>query len=414
MERADVVVVGAGVAGLNAALTLARARRDVRVFEAGEDVGGRVRTDEVDGMLLDRGFQIVLPGYPHLRRVVDLSALDLRSFHRGIAVREGAHVRTLGDPRMGIGALGDLANTRVVSAADWVALAAMSARDLFSPGQTLKRAEERTSARELARRGLSERGVENVLRPFLSGVFLESELDTSSRFFHLVWRSFLRAAPALPARGMAAIPRQMAARLPSGALELNSEVSRIESGRVHVRGGNVVQARCVVVATDATCAGALLPELRVPTWNASTTYYFRSEVPPLRGPLLLLGGPGGPVVNSVVLNQVANTYAPPDRALIAASTLGTPNSPREHEKHVRTHLAELYGTETASWELVATYPVERALPRMTAPHPLRRSTRVDNGLYVCGDHRDTSSLQGALASGHRAARAVLQDLDSGR
>ena len=414
MERADVVVVGAGLAGLNAARTLTRAGRDVRVLEAGDDVGGRVRTDEVDGMLLDRGFQIVLPAYPHLRRVVDVPALDLRAFHRGLALREGAHLRTLGDPRIGLGALGDLASTRAVTAADRAVLAGMSARDLLSAGRALKRAEERTTARELKRQGLSERGVENVLRPFLSGVFLESELDTSSRFFHLVWRSFLRAAPALPARGMAAVPRQMAARLPSGVLQLNSEVSRIEAGRVHVRDGDTVQARSVVVAADSTRAGALLPQLRVPAWNATTTYYFRCEAPPLRGPLLLLGGSGGPVVNSVVLNQVAETYAPPGCALVAASTLGVPDSPRDREKQVRTHLAELYDTETASWELVATYPVERALPRMTAPHPLRRSTRVDNGLYVCGDHRDTSSLQGALASGHRAARAVLQDLDGGR
>lgn len=408
----DVVVVGAGLAGLNAALTLTRAGRDVRVFEASDDVGGRVRTDEVDGMLLDRGFQIVLPAYPQLRRVADMSALDLRAFHRGLAVREGARLRTLGDPRIGAGTLRDLASTRVVNLADCAVLAAMSTRDLLSAGRTLKHAEERTTARELARCGLSERAVEHVLRPFLSGVFLESELDTSSRFFHLVWRSFLRAAPALPARGMSAVPRQMAARLPSGALKLNSETSQIASGRVHLRDGDTVQARSVVVATDATRAQVLLPELRVPNWNATTTYYFRCGVPPLRGALMLLGSPEGPVVNSVVLNQVADTYAPPGHALVAASTLGTPEVPREHEKQVRNHLAKLYATETASWELVATYPIEHAVPSMPAPHPLRRSTRIGSGVYVCGDHRDTGSVQGALASGHRAARDVLDDLDS--
>jgi len=227
METADVVIVGAGLAGLSAANLLAGAGLDVVVWEASDDVGGRVRTDEVDGFRLDRGFQVLLPSYPEIRRQVDLPALAPHPFFRGLILRGGVQSTVLGDPSGGLDVLGGLMPGRALRMSDLVRLAAITTRDaLGSPG-TLIAGPERTTRTELLARGVSTEAIDDVLRPFLRGVFLEDELVTSSRFFHLVWRSFASRAPVLPALGMAALPRQLASRLRPGTVALNRPAGEI-------------------------------------------------------------------------------------------------------------------------------------------------------------------------------------------
>jgi predicted NAD/FAD-dependent oxidoreductase len=82
---------------------------------------------------------------------------------------------------------------------------------------------------------------------------------------------------------------------------------------------------------------------------------------------------------------------------------------RWDEPAVRSRLAVLYDVPTGEWEHVSTYDLPQALPAMPAPHDFRKPVRHGD-VFVCGDHRDTSSIQGALVSGERAAVAVLDDL----
>ncbi|GAA3989985.1 NAD(P)/FAD-dependent oxidoreductase [Allokutzneria multivorans] len=400
--------MGAGLAGLSAAEVLASAGVEVQVLEASDEVGGRVRTDVVDGYRLDRGFQILCPAYPEVRTRVDLRALQPKAFDSGVLVSKDGRTHALTDPRTGPDAWREVFAQRVLGAGDLAALAALAGRDVFADERTLVTSHDRATRAELARWTVSGAAVDAVLRPFLSGVFLEPALETSSRFFHLVLRSFGRAAPVLPAEGMAALPRQLAARLPEGTVRVQTPVAEVTGNGVLLMDGERVTADAVVVATDGSVAAALLPELEPPRWNAVTTWYFSAPEPPLRRPVLVLDGTGGPVVNTVVLSEVADTYAPKDRALIAASVLGAGDT--VDEATVRSHLARLYGVDTGSWETVARYAIPRALPAMPAPHRLRKPVRLGDRRYVAGDHRDTSSIQGALVSGRRAARAVLADV----
>ncbi|MGW6932643.1 NAD(P)/FAD-dependent oxidoreductase [Lentzea sp. NPDC054927] len=398
-----IVVVGAGLAGLSAALELTAAGAEVTVLEAGDEVGGRVRTDVVDGVRFDRGFQIMLPAYPELERL-DLGPFPLRHLRPGVFVHDNGRHDLLADPRTGSAAWDGMFRQHVLGARDLAALAAFSARDAFGPARPLLIAPDRPTCDELRSLGVTDRALEAVFRPFLSGVFLERELTTSSRFFHLVWRSFARGGAAVPALGMGELPKALAAKLPEGTVQLETVVRAVQDHGVDLEGGGHVAADAVVVATDGTTAARLLPGLAEPRWNGVTTWYFRPPRSPLRDGCLVVDANGGPVVNTAVMSEVSRPYSP-HAPLVQATVLGEAS-----EVDVREHLNRLYGTDTSRWEVLRRYEIERALPSMDAPHRLRQSVRAGGRRYVCGDHRDTSSIQGALHSGRRAARAVLAEV----
>jgi phytoene dehydrogenase-like protein len=408
----DAVVVGAGLSGLVAANRLANAGLTVRVLEESVAPGGRLRTDEVDGFQLDRGFQTVCPSYPALDRELDVPALRLRPFTRGIGIlANGRMHRIAPDP-----SILNTVRSGLLSPRDTVALAGLAARDTISPAGWLKHRADRTTYDELRSAGFTESAVDTLFRPFLSGVYGEDTLNTSGRYFHLLWRCFLRGGAAVPALGIQAIPSQLAGRLREGTIEYGARVTSAQAGVVRLAGNGEIRAAAVVVATDASAAARLVPGLHEPTWYGLSTFYHATTELPDDGPLLLVDAQQPSVIRStVVISAAAPEYAPPDWHLVATSVLGAEGAAADREgteleRRVRARLADLHRTSTAAWELVGSYSIGHALPAMAAPHPLRRRVRLERGLYVCGDHRDTSSIQGALVSGRRAAAAVLADL----
>ncbi|MGW4698340.1 FAD-dependent oxidoreductase [Kitasatospora cineracea] len=403
----DVAVVGAGVAGLACALDLVAAGRRVRLLEASEAVGGRMRTDLRDGFRLDRGFQVFNTSYPQVRRRLDLRPLRLRPFTPGFLLAGPAGRRRVVDPLRRPGLAGDLLAGRVVPPRDAAALGALTVRDALLPAALLRRGRDVPAAVALRGAGVSRATVDGVLRPFLSGVFLEDALATSSRVLHLYWRSLVRGTLALPAAGIGAVPAALAGQLPPGVLELGARVAQVHRDGVLLADGREVAARRVVVAAEPAAAAALLPGLPVPETRSVTTFYHAVERSPLAEPTLLVDS-GRRLLNSVVLSEVVPGCAPRGLSLVSTSVLGT----TAEEGPVRARLADLYGCDTSGWEPLAAYRIPGALPAMPAPHPLTRTTRWAPGRYVCGDHRATGSVQGALASGARAAREVLADLSS--
>jgi len=394
-------VVGAGLAGLACARRLVAAGVGVEVREASDQVGGRVRTDLVDGMLLDRGFQVHNTGYPEAARVLDHAALELRPFAAGALVRIGDRLHRVGDPRRVPGWAVGTVLAPIGSLRDKVLIAVLAARAGLSSPERLLRAPETTTYQALRARGLSDTVIDRFFRPFLSGVFLEEGLDTSSRLFDLVWRSFVRGTQCVPAAGMGALPAQLAAGLPAGVVRLDAPVTRVAAGRV-----DGVDVRAVVVATDPPAA-ARLAGVELPQMRSVTTLYHLAPEPPVREAAIVLDGErSGPVVNTVVLTNAAPSYAP-GRHLVSSSVV----SGDAREPTVRAHLSRLYDVDTGAWEHVATYDVHDALPSQAPPMGgLVKAVRLEPGLYVAGDHRDSASIQGALVSGRRAACAVLADL----
>ncbi|MFC8436700.1 NAD(P)/FAD-dependent oxidoreductase [Streptomyces griseoincarnatus] len=402
----DVIVVGAGLAGLACALDLCRAGRRVALLEASDGVGGRMRTDRRDGFLLDRGFQVFNTSYPQVKRRLDLRSLRLRPFTAGVVAHTSTGPVRLVDPTRESGAAEALTPGRLPGARDLAALAGLTAWDALLPASAVRRRRDGSTSQALKRAGVSDAMVDEILRPFLSGVFLEDRLETSARFFHLVWRSMVRGSLCLPARGVGAVPAQLADGLPDGVLRLGTPVSSLTDDGVLTENGSEIPAGAVVVATEPATAARLLPGLPVPATRTVTTYHHAADASPAVEPVLRVDGTGT-VLNTCVLSQVAPTYAPAGTALVSTSVLGADDPGRE--RTVLQRLAELYGTDTGGWQRLDVRTVQGALPAMAPPWPLSRTTRLGPGRYVCGDHRATGSVQGALASGSRAAREVLAD-----
>ncbi len=239
-------------------------------------------------------------------------------------------------------------------------------------------------------------------------MLLDRELATSSHVLAVILRSFARGRIGVPARGMGALPQAVAAPLPAGSIALRTPVTRVTPGRVRTEAGEIT-CRAVVVAADPPAAATLLPTLDRVRMHAYTTYYHRTETAPLDEPILLLDGDRRELVaNTVVLSHAAPTYAPAGQHLVATSVVGPQPPP---ERVIRGELARLYGRSTADWTHLTTVEVPDALPAAPPPQSrLRKPVALGDGLFVAGDHRDSPSIQGALASGWRTAGAVLDEL----
>ena len=416
MVDTDVVIVGAGVAGLACAATLQAARRDVLVLEAADAVGGRVRTDLCQDFSLDRGFQVLLTAYPTCRRLLDLEALHLGTFQPGARVQLADSDCTITDPfRHPAGILATLM-APVGNIADKLRIARLRHYLTSRPLHAVWSLPNVSTLTFLREWGFSEHIIASFFRPFLAGIFLEPELRTSARMFAFVYSCFSRGHAALPAGGMAAIPIQLESRLPEGSVRLNSRVERVEPGRVTLADGSAVRARTVVVATDGDQVRSWFPRMKARPWTGGTTYYFDAPEPPFRGDRFLwLNASGrGRVTHIAVPSRVAAGYAPPGRHLISATTLDA-----SHPDHgdpaqadaaaIVSELRDWFGSTTSQWRFLRTYRLARSLPRLFPEdiESLETSAQPMEGVHLCGDFLGAGSLEGAMASGITAARRCL-------
>ena len=274
-----------------------------------------------------------------------------------------------------------------------------------------------TTAEALRLEGFSQELIDGFLRPYLGGIFLDPGLETSSRLFAYVFKLFAQGDAALPAAGIEAIPRQVAQSLPAATVRVGVTVETVDRHGVTLAGGERLEAAAVVVATEGTEAARLTGALEAPAARATTCVYFAAERSPLGGePILVLDGEGrGPVNDLCVPSDVAPSYAPPGAALISATILGIPPLGDDAvEGAVRDQLRSWFGAQVGGWRRLAVYRIPFALPAqppavLAAP---QRPVRLRDGLFVCGDHRDTASIQGAMVSGRRAAAAV-RGVDNG-
>lgn len=403
MSDESVVIVGAGLAGLACALTLHRAGRAVTVLEASDGVGGRVRTDAVDGYLLDRGFQVMLTAYPEAHRQLDMDALDFRAFDPGARIQRGASASVIADPFRSPGRAVDSALSTAGTVFDKLRLAMLRRRVRSVHPSQLLRGNDITTAAALRDAGFSDRIIERFFRPLVGGIQLDPELTASRRMFDVIFRMLADGDSAVPAAGMQAIPDQLASALPADAIQFGTAATAVRSGAVETSGGTH-HASTVVVACEGPTA-ALLLGLPAVGSNSVSAVYFAADEAPIDDRLVVLNGDRGPVLNAAVMSNVAPTYAPIDKHLIVAALPGETGGALEST--ARDTFAAWWGRSVADWECLETYTIPHGQPTQLPPFDPKRSVRLDDGLFVCGDHRDTASIQGALYSGRRCAEAIL-------
>ncbi len=417
----DCLVVGAGLAGLACARELVRAGRRVTVVEAADRVGGRVATDTIEGFRIDRGFQVYNDAYPDGRRQLDLAALCLGSFEPGALIADGSKLRRVSDPwRRPLAAVGSLLDGSV-GIADGLRTARLRSdairmlRTAAVDPDAAPIAKERTTREELLARGFSEGFIRRFFVPFFGGVFLERSLDTSAAVFLFDFAMFSLGRACLPAGGMDAIPRQLAAGLPQGVVRLATPVRSVEPGQVTLGDGAALTARDVVVAVDGGSAAVLLPAglgrgLAERRWKNTRLVAFAADRSPLLSRTLVVSAESaGPIDNLTVPSDVAAGYAPPSRSLVTASVRGD-WSGRDLVDAVKRQATTWFGTAVEGWMHLATVEVPRALPDESPTARLRRITgpRLAEGLWICGDHCGTASINGGLASGRRCAETILR------
>lgn len=409
----DVLVIGAGLAGLQCARTLQRAGVHTVVWEAGDAVGGRIRTDRIDGFLMDRGFQVLNPAYPAVQRLVDVEALALHTFGAGALVRRDDRLAVLADPLREPGHLADVLRSGYLVPQDLLALARWAGPAL-GPASSMKSGPDTPRSVSVEEAGLHG-DLRTVVERFVSGVLLEDDGTTSTAFTRLLLRMFALGSPGLPAAGMQALPQQIADRLHS-PVRTGTRVLSVEQGRgratAHADGVSAT-ARLVVVATGATAAQELVG-VEAPRMKGVVTDWFTMPEPPRSPRMLVLDGrtpAGGPVKNAAVITDTAPSYAPPGRHMVQASSLIREGRVPPVSDVLR-HTGELYAVSTAEWELVHRHEVPEALPAQPPPLRLRKPMQVSESVVVAGDHMDTGSIQGALVSGERAAHGWLSRLDA--
>ena len=431
MMKRSVVIVGAGLAGLTCAKVLREfGRSDFMVLEKSDRPGGRVRTDSVDGFLLDRGFQVLFAAYPSVKRHLDLEALEVCNYEPGAVLVQGDRHYPIGDPLRAPATLFQSIANPLLTPLDKARVLALRAKLWRISIERIWQQPDSPTIEFLKDWGFSRQIIEHFFLPFYGGIFLDPDLKTSSRLFQFYFKMLSEGAIVTPKRGMGAISTQLAGYLSSQQLRCNAPVERIQVDDNRVTGvvmrdGTSVEADWVICATAAPTVSQLLPQLKSPHLELPTTprtvtcLYFSSPISAhpqaaihLNSALSQTGPAGSTINNCVQLSNISSALAPAGQHLISVTVLGnpaisTPELVQRCHKELLEWFPHLDGDRLA-------FLREYRIPFAQFDQPpgihdrLPDNTSDIQGLILAGEFTQHSSIEGAMRSGELAAEKVLQ------
>lgn len=415
MQEEKVIIIGAGVAGLTAAIELEKAGFKPTILESSNSIGGRVKTDKVEGFLLDHGFQVLLTAYPEAQRYLDYEKLKLKKFKPGaliIDTDKGNYA--ISDPLRQPGALFSMIFSPVGSFSDklkifqWTrALKKLSVEAVFAKPEI-------SSLEFLKNKGFSKAIIEQFFKPFFGGIFLENELSTSSRMLEFVFKMFGEGFAAVPESGMQAIPEMLAEHLSQTEIKFNQRVEQVGLRKVSLEKGEEIEANFIIVATKAD---QLLPQLQGQFSEDQfvTSLYFSSDIDPIGKPLIALVPDEDKLINNVtVMNDTSDSYAPEGSFLLSVSvTRNYEENDKQLKERILKELITIFPElSNATLEHLKTYYIDHALPKIDDfQNTIKPShCKVQEGVYLAGDYLLNGSINAAMASGRYAAHAVFEDV----
>ena len=411
---ADVIIIGAGLAGLSCARILQKHRINYLLLEGAEKVGGRIRTDVVEGFQLDRGFQVLQTAYPDAKEILSYPDLKLQSFFPGAMIRYQDKFHRLADPFRDLYTAAKGLFSPIGTLKDKLLVGMLRTQVAFGTLEKLLQKPEVTTLERLKGFGFSDVIIDRFFKPLYSGIFLENELSTSSRAFDYNFRMMALGDICLPAEGMEAIPRQLSTMLDPARIRLNSKVASLSENKVILASGETLTAPKIVLAVDQSQACKLLEVTVAPKMKTVITLYFTASTPPTSSPILFLNAQSsGPVMNMCVPTNVCKSYAPEGQSLISCSVLKHDFASEEMLiQKVLEQMKQWFGNEVDTWKHLRTYKIINALPAQEPPlsDVSSKPMQVRSGVYQCGDYGGIASIQTALQSGRMVGEALAQGI----
>ncbi|MBG6233798.1 phytoene dehydrogenase-like protein [Pedobacter sp. CAN_A7] len=389
MEK-DVIIIGAGLAGLTAAKVLKEAGKSVLVIESSNAVGGRVQTDEVNGFLLDRGFQVLLAAYPEAKRFLNYEALALCKFDPGALILNKKGISKIGDPLRQPRALISTLFSSAGTLADKFKMLRLKLKLSRKTIQHIFSEKEISTIDYLKKEGFSETMISQFFKPFLTGIFLEDQLSTSSRMFEFVFKMFSEGDAAIPANGMGMIPLQLAQSLSADELVFNEKVETIDGGNVITSTKSVYKAKYILIATNPIQMPAPFQQRVVKSYHSVTNMYFTADKKPFTVPLIALNTLSGKLINNIaVMDQISPAYSSNGKALISVSLIG--NHFQANQTQLQDSvIAEMkfWYPDALNWKHLKTYHISYALPNddQVTNQPGHHLLRLNDQCFVCGDY----------------------------
>ncbi|CAN1513528.1 COG1233 Phytoene dehydrogenase and related proteins [Flavobacteriaceae bacterium] len=411
MIKHDVIIVGAGLSGLSAAVHLHRQGRKVLILEASDRAGGRVKTDSVDGFILDRGFQVLLTAYPEAKKLLNYKDLQLCKMLPGATVLYDGGTFEIADPFRRPKALFSTLFAPVGTILDKINTLWLKNKLQKMSIDTIFTQPEQTTLQQLSDYGFSQKMIQRFYKPFLSGIYLENQLTTSNRMFDFVMKMFSDGDVAIPALGMEEIPKQLVSQLPESSIQYYKKVSKIVENTLILEDGTTFEANQIIIATNANeLTKQFLPNQKT-TAQQVTNVYFEAHTAPTKKAIVVLNASSTKkwVNNLTVLSNVSKMYAPPEKVLVSISYNGlAPIEDFELAENMKKELEQWYGKQVHDWKMIKTYRIDYALPiQDSVKNELSISEiKISDTLFICGDYLLNGSVNAAFKTGRLVADAM--------
>lgn len=415
MQKSDykIHIIGAGVSGLLASKTLEAHGYHPVVLEATDRVGGRVKTDIVEGYQLDHGFQVLLDAYPKAQAHLNYDALQLQQFLPGAKVFKNGKSTIIGDPLRKISLLWPTVTSSVGSFSDKLKILRLNLELKKKPLDDIFSSETKTTKRYLEDRGFSSSIINQFFRPFFSGIFLESELKTSSRMFEFVYKMFGEGFAVLPKAGIGKISEQLKQQLSVTEFRFQTKVKAVFDDYIELADGNTINTHFTIIATDAS---VLIPNLHNQNvaWKSCQNLYFEVEKNAIKQPLIGLVADDGALINNIFFHNSLGTSTKGNHQLLSVTVV------KEHQYKADELIALVKAELQAKCNIqvkrhLKTYVIPKALPDL---QQLRydmspTETQLKDTIFLAGDYLLNGSLNAAMLSGERAAEGLIAKLEDG-